>query len=66
VTGGVVARKVEVRGAGTAKVISPVAAFLLTIVAFGIYYVFWYGIRRWAREAEQLERGRLGAAPRVR
>ncbi|MFL5920997.1 MAG: DUF4234 domain-containing protein [Gaiellaceae bacterium] len=39
------ARKVEVRGAGTVKVISPAIAFLLAIVTLGIYYIFWYGIR---------------------
>jgi hypothetical protein len=39
------ARKVEARGAGTVKVINPWVAFLLAIVTFGIYYIFWYGIR---------------------
>jgi hypothetical protein len=39
------ARKLEVRGAGTVKVISPAVAFLLAIVTLGIYYIFWYGIR---------------------
>jgi hypothetical protein len=40
-----VARKVQARGAGTVKVIGPWVAFLLAIVTFGIYYIFWYGIR---------------------
>jgi hypothetical protein len=40
-----VARKVQARGAGTVKVINPWVAFLLAIVTFGIYYIFWYGIR---------------------
>jgi Domain of unknown function (DUF4234) len=40
-----VARKVEVRGAGTVKIINPWVAFLLAIVTLGIYYIFWYGIR---------------------
>jgi uncharacterized membrane protein len=40
-----VARKVEVRGAGTAKIIQPWIAFLLAIVTLGLYYIFWYGIR---------------------
>lgn len=39
------ARKVQARGAGTVKVINPWLAFLLAIVTFGIYYIFWYGIR---------------------
>jgi hypothetical protein len=39
------ARKVEVRGAGSAKIVHPAVAFLLAIVTFGIYYLFWYGIR---------------------
>jgi formate hydrogenlyase subunit 3/multisubunit Na+/H+ antiporter MnhD subunit len=39
------ARKVEVQGAGTVKVIHPAVAFLLAIVTLGIYYIFWYGIR---------------------
>ena len=39
------ARKVQARGAGTVKVINPLVAFLLAIVTFGIYYIFWYGIR---------------------
>jgi Domain of unknown function (DUF4234) len=39
------ARKVQVQGAGTVKVISPAIAFLLSIVTFGVYYIFWYGIR---------------------
>jgi len=40
-----VARKLEVQGAGTVKVIHPAVAFLLAIVTLGIYYIFWYGIR---------------------
>jgi hypothetical protein len=40
-----VARKVEVRGAGTVKIIQPWIAFLLAIVTLGLYYLFWYGIR---------------------
>jgi Domain of unknown function (DUF4234) len=40
-----VARKLEVRGAGTVKVINPWVAFTLAIVTFGLYYVLWYGIR---------------------
>ena len=39
------ARKLQVQGAGTVKVINPWVAFLLAIVTFGIYYIFWYGIR---------------------
>ena len=39
------ARKLEVQGAGTVKVIHPAVAFLLAIVTLGIYYIFWYGIR---------------------
>ena len=39
------ARKLEVQGAGTVKVIHPAIAFLLAIVTLGIYYIFWYGIR---------------------
>ena len=39
------ARKLEVQGAGTVKVIQPAIAFLLAIVTLGIYYIFWYGIR---------------------
>lgn len=39
------ARKVEVRGAGTAKIIQPWIAFLLALVTLGLYYIFWYGIR---------------------
>ena len=38
-------RKVEVRGAGTVKIIHPWIAFLLAIVTLGLYYLFWYGIR---------------------
>ena len=37
--------KLQVRGAGTVKVINPWLAFLLAVVTFGIYYIFWYGIR---------------------
>jgi hypothetical protein len=40
-----VVRKLQARGAGTVKVINPLVAFLLAIVTFGIYYIFWYGIR---------------------
>jgi hypothetical protein len=40
-----VARKVQVRGPGTVKIINPWVAFLLAIVALGLYYIFWYGIR---------------------
>jgi hypothetical protein len=39
------ARKVEVRGAGTVKLINPWLAFALAVVTFGIYYIFWYGMR---------------------
>ena len=39
------ARKVQVRGAGTVKIINPWVAFLLAIVTLGLYYIFWYGIR---------------------
>src|SRR3954470_24285342 len=39
------ARKLVVPGAGTVKVIHPAVAFLLAIVTFGIYYLFWFGIR---------------------
>ncbi len=39
------ARKVQVRGAGTVKIINPWVAFLLAIVALGLYYILWYGIR---------------------
>jgi Domain of unknown function (DUF4234) len=39
------ARKLEVRGAGEVKLPNPWLAFFLAIVTFGIYYVFWYGIR---------------------
>jgi len=40
-----VARKLQVQGAGTVKVIQPAIAFLLAIVTLGVYYIFWYGIR---------------------
>jgi Domain of unknown function (DUF4234) len=40
-----VARKVEVPGAGQAKIIRPWVAFLLALVTLGIYYIFWFGIR---------------------
>lgn len=39
------ARKVEIAGAESVKVISPWVAFLLAFVTLGIYYVVWYGIR---------------------
>ena len=39
------ARKLEVQGAGTVKVIHPAVAFLFAIVTLGLYYIFWYGIR---------------------
>jgi len=40
-----VARKVDVPGAGQAKIIKPWVAFLLALVTLGIYYLFWFGIR---------------------
>jgi hypothetical protein len=40
-----VAQKVEVPGAGHAKIIRPWVAFLLALVTLGIYYIFWFGIR---------------------
>jgi hypothetical protein len=40
-----VARKVDVPGAGRAKIINPWVAFLLALVTLGIYYIFWFGIR---------------------
>jgi hypothetical protein len=40
-----VARKVDVPGAGQAKVIQPWVAFLLALVTLGLYYIFWFGIR---------------------
>ena len=39
------ARKVDVPGAGRAKIINPWVAFLLALVTLGIYYIFWFGIR---------------------
>ena len=39
------ARKVDVPGAGQAKIINPWVAFLLALVTLGIYYIFWFGIR---------------------
>jgi hypothetical protein len=36
-----VARNVEVRGAGTMKIIQPWIAFLFAIVTLGLYYLFW-------------------------
>jgi hypothetical protein len=40
-----VARKVNVPGAGHAKIINPWVAFLLALLTLGIYYIFWFGIR---------------------
>jgi Domain of unknown function (DUF4234) len=40
-----VARKLDVPGAGQAKVINPGVAFLLALVTLGLYYIFWFGIR---------------------
>ena len=62
------ARKVEVRGAGTAKVINPAVAFLLAIVTFGIYYLFWYGIRNselndFGQAASEGDRNDLAVSP---
>ncbi|TMM27321.1 MAG: DUF4234 domain-containing protein [Actinobacteria bacterium] len=39
------ARKVDVPGAGQAKIINPWVAFLVALVTLGIYYIFWFGIR---------------------
>ncbi len=39
------ARKVDVPGAGRAKIINPWVAFLLAFLTLGIYYIFWFGIR---------------------
>jgi hypothetical protein len=39
------ARKVNVPGAGQAKIISPGIAFLLALLTLGLYYIFWFGIR---------------------
>jgi hypothetical protein len=40
-----VARRLDVPGAGHAKLIHPAVAFLLALVTLGIYYIFWFGIR---------------------